>query len=164
MEIVPVDSGELIDVAEKLAYEIWREHYASIVTREQIEYMLENFQSSNIIAKQISEKNYKYFLMKNSEGSFEGYFAIVPGEEDIFLSKIYVRKSSRGKGYGKKSVLFIKDFAERNNFKSIFLTVNKNNSSSIEAYKKIGFCIAGEIKQDIGSGFFMYDYKMRLGV
>ncbi|MDR1195989.1 MAG: GNAT family N-acetyltransferase [Endomicrobium sp.] len=164
MEIVAVDSKELINVAEKIAYEIWREHYVSIITREQIEYMLENFQSADIIAKQISEENYKYFLMKNSEGSFEGYFAIVPGEENIFLSKIYVRKSSRKKGYGKKSVLFVKDFAKKNNCKNIFLTVNKNNLNSIEAYKKIGFSIEGEIKQDIGKGFVMDDYKMRLGV
>ncbi|MDR2426985.1 MAG: GNAT family N-acetyltransferase [Endomicrobium sp.] len=164
MEIIPVETQELIDITEKIAYEIWREHYASIITDEQIEYMLENFQSAEVIAKQISMQNYKYFLMKSQEGSFEGYFAIAADKEHIFLSKIYVRKSRRGKGYGKKAVFFIKDFAEENNFKSIFLTVNKNNINSIETYKKIGFYIEEEIKQDIGNGFFMDDYKMRLVV
>jgi ribosomal protein S18 acetylase RimI-like enzyme len=164
MEIIPVNSQELIDSTEKIAFEIWREHYAPIISSGQIEYMLEKFQSAEIIGQQISEQNYKYFLMKDSGGDFEGYFAVVAQNEDVFLSKIYVRKSCRGKGFGKKSVLYIKDFAAKAGLKSITLTVNRNNTDSIEAYKKMGFRISGEINQDIGKGFYMNDYKMVLDI
>ncbi|MCL1972894.1 MAG: GNAT family N-acetyltransferase [Endomicrobia bacterium] len=164
MEIVSVDKKELIEITSKLAFEIWREHYASIITSEQIEYMLEKFQSAEAIAGQISENNHKYFLIKADSGEIEGYFAVVFLKEDAFLSKFYIRKNSRGKGYGKASLSFIKKIAENNNSEYIWLTVNKNNLNSIEAYKKMGFYIDSEIKQDIGNGFVMDDYKMVLKI
>jgi len=40
------------------------------------------------------------------------------------------------------------------------LTVNKNNTDAIAAYKKIGFRMSDLIKIDIGNGFFMDDFVM----
>ena len=42
----------------------------------------------------------------------------------------------------------------------ISLTVNKHNSNSIEAYKKMGFEIIRPMVTDIGSGYVMDDYYM----
>ncbi|MCL2145136.1 MAG: GNAT family N-acetyltransferase [Endomicrobia bacterium] len=164
IKIIPVENQELILLTEKIAFEIWREHYASIITSEQIEYMLEKFQSAEAIAGQMSENGYKYFLVNDNSGGVNGYFAVSGQEENLFLSKLYIHKNSRGKGFGKASLSFIKDFAKKNNYKYIWLTVNKNNLNSIEAYKKMGFVIDCEIKQDIGNGFIMDDYKMVLAM
>jgi ribosomal protein S18 acetylase RimI-like enzyme len=163
MEIVAVDNNQkLINIVAELADEIWREHYAGIVPAAQIDYMLENFQSAKAVLKQISEKNYKYYLMRADDGKFCGYFAFVIEEDKVFLSKIYVQKDSRKKGYAKKAFAFLKDSAISLKLSSIYLTVNRENARSIEAYKKMNFFIDGEVNQDIGCGFFMNDYKMSL--
>jgi predicted acetyltransferase len=54
-----------------------------------------------------------------------GFFSFAPKDNGIFLSKIYIRKESRGKGYAKQSISFIKDIANKANLKHITLTVNK---------------------------------------
>ena len=162
MEIIAVDNKELINTVARLADEIWREHYKGILEPPQIDYTLENFQSANAVSKQIGEKNYKYYLMRKDDGKFCGYFAFTIEKDKIFLSKIYVQKNCRKKGYAKKAVAFLKDEAKRLNLSSIYLTVNRANARSIEAYKKMDFSIDGEINQNIGRGFFMNDYQMSL--
>jgi RimJ/RimL family protein N-acetyltransferase len=42
----------------------------------------------------------------------------------------------------------------------IYLTVNKRNTSSIEAYLRLGFSREGSQVADIGHGFVMDDYVM----
>ena len=47
---------------------------------------------------------------------------------------------------------------------AITLTVNKNNINSIKAYEKLGFKNTGSVVADIGAGFVMDDYTMRLEI
>ncbi len=47
---------------------------------------------------------------------------------------------------------------------SVILRVNKRNRVAIEAYERIGFVIREPIVSDIGSGFMMDDYLMKLDV
>jgi ribosomal protein S18 acetylase RimI-like enzyme len=164
MEMIAVNNQELINAVAKLADEIWREHYAGIVPSAQIDYMLENFQSATAVLKQIDGKNYKYYLMQEDGGRFCGYFSFAIEKDKIFLSKIYVKKDCRKKGYAKKAFSFLTDTAKNLKLSAIYLTVNRNNAPSIEAYKKMNFSIDGEINQDIGGGFFMNDYQMSLNL
>ncbi|MDR1941878.1 MAG: GNAT family N-acetyltransferase [Endomicrobium sp.] len=164
MQIIKVDDDKLIKAAVQIADEVWRQHYKDIVPCAQIDYMLSNFQSFDAVSKQISEKNYEYYLMMSQDGVFEGYFAALEQDGKLFLSKIYIKKESRKKGYARKSLAFLKEIAKSRNLSQIYLTVNRANSGSIEAYKKLGFCLDGEINQDIGCGFFMNDYQMSLKV
>jgi len=78
----------------------------------------------------------------------------------LFLSKIYIAKSSRGLGFGKIAMNFIEKQAQQLNCKKIYLTVNKYNTNSIKAYQKIGFDKIEELIKDIGNGYVMDDYKM----
>ena len=59
-------------------------------------------------------------------------------------------------------VNMVKDIGIKGGYDYIWLTVNKNNSGSIEAYKRMGFNIIDKIITDIGAGFVMDDYKMQL--
>jgi len=45
-------------------------------------------------------------------------------------------------------------------FSSIWLTVNKFNDDTLAWYKRRGFMAVGNVKKDIGDGFFMDDYLM----
>ena len=55
---------------------------------------------------------------------------------------------------------FLLEYSFKNNLKSIYLTVNKENKSSIGVYNHFGFKIISKQKADIGNGFFMDDYIM----
>jgi ribosomal protein S18 acetylase RimI-like enzyme len=145
-------------MVETLAKEIWTEHYTPIIGKEQVEYMLERFQSGQAIVQQIS-LGILYFLITADE-ELVGYIALHPMSDELFLSKIYVRSDQRGRGYGKKAIQFAETLAHARRLKKIILTVNKNNIDSIKAYERMGFKNTGSLIQDIGNGFVMDDYKM----
>mgnify|MGYP000849910073 CR=1 FL=1 len=158
----PVDSPYFAAQVAELAHEIWSEHYAKILSAEQIDYMLTNMQSAESIWKDIRENNYHYYLLLH-EGMAIGYFAIKYEIEKrtIFLSKIYVLQKYRGQGYGKWIIKFISRLAKIKGCESIWLTVNKNNTLSIHVYNQLGFRTIDSIVTDIGGGFLMDDYVMR---
>ena len=150
-------------ILEKLAKTIWTEHYTPIIGEVQVEYMLEKFQTAEAISKQINEDGYLYFIIDDNKKNC-GYIAVQPKDDELFLSKIYVESSKRGKGYGKKAMQFIMNIAMDYELKKITLTVNKYNSNSIKAYKKMGFECIDSLVQDIGNGFVMDDYKMEKSI
>ena len=152
-----------IRAVAKLAREIWTEHFTAIIGADQVEYMLDKFQSENAITDQIQNKRYTYYLIEKGKQAI-GYCAIVQEEDVLFLSKLYIQKSMRGKGVARKTIDFIKTIALERNLGSITLTVNKNNIGPIEAYEKLGFVNIGPIVQNIGGGFIMDDYKMELSL
>jgi ribosomal protein S18 acetylase RimI-like enzyme len=153
-----VSTNNQIEIVEALAREIWTEHYIPIIGKEQVNYMLDRFQSKQAISEQI-RTGVLYFLMKEYNESI-GYIAVQPKGFELFLSKIYIKSSRRAKGYGKKAVQFAEILAQERGLRKIVLTVNKNNVNTIKMYEKIGFKNVGSLVQDIGSGFVMDDYKM----
>jgi GNAT superfamily N-acetyltransferase len=161
MVYTQVTTDVQIRATARLASEIWTEHFTAIIGADQVDYMLDKFQSENAIANQIRNKGYIYYLIEEDKQAF-GYFAIVPEEDALFLSKLYIRKTMRGKGIARKTIDFIKTIALERNLGRITLTVNKNNVGPIAAYVKIGFVNTGPIVQNIGGGFIMDDYKMEL--
>ena len=50
-----------------LASEIWHEYFVSIITEEQIDYMVEKFQSYPALKKAIEEEHYTYFLASGDQ-------------------------------------------------------------------------------------------------
>jgi ribosomal protein S18 acetylase RimI-like enzyme len=146
-----------------IAQEVWTEHYTPIIGVEQVNYMLKNLHSKEIIAKQITQQNYLCFIIKHIANNV-GYIGIQLKEDELFLSKIYLKSSVRGLGLGKESMRFIKDLAQRNNLPKVSLTVNKNNKNTIAAYYKFGFKKTGEICADIGKGYVMDDLQMELTI
>jgi ribosomal protein S18 acetylase RimI-like enzyme len=147
-----------IQRVEDLAYAIWNEHFTPIIGKAQVDYMLEKFQSVEAITGQI-EQGFQYFLLKTDDGFF-GYTGIQQKADELFLSKLYIKSSERGKGYGRKVVQFLEGMAKEKGMEKITLTVNKNNLDTIKAYEKFGFENLGPIVMDIGGGFVMDDYQM----
>ena len=142
----------------QLADTIWREHYIPIIGLEQVDYMVENYQSAEAMYSQYID-GYHYFMI-NYNNLFVGYISIKKEDYSLFLSKIYISKEYRGKKIGKSAIDFVQEKALEMNCKSILLGVNRFNVNTIAAYKAMGFKIIGEMITDIGSGFIMDDYKM----
>jgi ribosomal protein S18 acetylase RimI-like enzyme len=150
------------DVAEvaRLAREIWNEHYPPIIGQEQVDYMIAKFQSEDAVAGQIAA-GFEYYLIV-LDGTAVGYLAVVPdpGSSSLLLSKIYVRRQSRGRGLGEAALRLAEDICRRQNLGSIRLSVNKRNAGSIAWYEHRGFTSSGPAVKDIGGGFLMDDFIM----
>jgi len=159
MHIEKVSGEDQIDIIENLAGEIWNEYFTAIIGKAQVDYMLEKFQSKKAIIEQLNN-GFLYFLIHNSKDP-AGYIGVHPEEGQLFLSKLYIKLSERGKGYGRKAIEFVEHLAIERKLGIISLTVNRNNSATISIYKKLGFEKRGAIVQDIGNGFVMDDYIMK---
>ena len=158
IELVEVKLNEIKELSG-LAAEIWYEYWTGILSNEQIEYMLDKFQSEKAMINQIKKEAYRYFyLVYNNQKA--GYIGLSNKEGYLFLSKIYIRKKFRHNGLGTRAFDFIKQYAAKNAYNKIRLTVKKDNQNSISAYIKWGFKTVDSIVTDIGSGFVMDDYVM----
>ena len=160
MSIVSVNLPDQIAEVVRLAREIWQEHYTPIIGEKQVDYMLDKFQSQNAIAAQLRD-GYEYYLATRN-GQNAGYAAVIPNSKDtsLMLSKLYVRNSARGHGLGMSMLQFVEDLCRNRGLRMLWLTVNRNNTSSSTWYSRMGFQNAGSIIQDIGGGFVMDDFRL----
>ncbi len=145
-------------IIAKLANSIWTEHYTPIIGEAQVAYMLGKFQSVPAIEDQTNQ-GFSYYLLLH-ENKPVGYFSYSRKDDSLFLSKIYILNSERGKGIGKAGISFMEDQVRELGLKKIQLTVNKYNANSIKAYEKMGFINIDDIVQDIGQGYVMDDYVL----
>ena len=164
IKLVEVTTPSQIERVAAMADEIWHEWFPAVISESQIDYMLEKFQSVGAITEQLGNEGYRYYIIMNS-GEYVGYTAIRPDSDGrLFLSKIYIKKEHRGKGFAKAVFSFLKEFCTENNLHGIWLTVNKHNTDSINVYKKCGFKLIGEGVTDIGGGHVMDDFFFQLDV
>lgn len=159
---VPVTEERGIRQAAVLAEEIWQEHYADILTPEQVRYMVDRFQSSQAIQAHLRE-GVQYRLIE-TEGLPQGYMAYQLQEGKLFLSKLYLRKGARGQGLARQAVAYLEERCREAGTHVIWLTVNKRNSGSIAAYTALGFRTVDAVVTDIGGGYVMDDYIMEKAV
>lgn len=161
LSIERVTTQDHISTVASLAKTIWNQHFVSIIGQEQVDYMLEKFQSAAPIQSQI-DSGYEYYVVSQEGGQFVGYLALVPNETPgkVMLSKVYVLQEARGKGVGEQLLEFAKQRSMELGARSLWLTVNRDNDSSIDWYKRKGFVVTSEAKADIGNGFYMDDFIM----
>jgi ribosomal protein S18 acetylase RimI-like enzyme len=153
------------DIAEvvALAHEIWTEHFPAIIGQEQVDYMLDRFQSNDSIGRQIQADGYEYYLVGDA-GDRAGYFAIHEDADSVQLSKLYLRRAARGRGMGARIIRWVEAESRARGASRIWLTVNKDNAGSIAFYRRMGFEVESAMVTDIGDGFAMDDYLMVRGV
>ena len=162
LEFVEVKLNDIKEFAE-LTTEIWHEYWTCILSNEQIDYMVDKFQSEKAITNQINNENYTYFYIVYDKQK-AGYIGLSNKQDYLFLSKLYLKKEYRHKGLGKEAFNFIKQFAENNGYNKIQLTVNKYNENTINSYNKWGFKTVDSVVTDIGNGFVMDDYIMEYSI
>lgn len=161
MEIrfINVETKEQIGTLAAIADEVWHQHFVSILSLEQIDYMVDKFQSEHAMTDQLQNQGYEYYLLKLKD-SYIGYTGIRKDDDKLFLSKLYILKEFRGKGYASEVFQFLEDLCEKRGLIAIWLTVNRYNDNTIAVYKKKGFEIIKTQVADIGNGYVMDDYVM----
>ena len=160
--MVPVTDDKTVAIVAALAHQIWPEHYTPLIGKAQVAYMLQEFQSTVAIQRQINE-GYLYFLARNPQNQDIGYCSIAHRLDELFLSKLYLSSEYRRTGNGRILMEFVKTLARDRNLPRITLTVHKRNPT-VAVYQKWGFTILEPIVTDIGQGYVMDDYRMGLEI
>lgn len=150
-----------IPLIRELTFAIWPQTYASLLTQEQIDYMLNMMYSESSLQKQMEQDGITFIIIYDEETpvAFAAYNETKP--QVWKLHKIYVLASQQGKGTGKFIIHFIVDEIKRQDAKALQLQVKRDNPAQ-HFYKKIGFEIIETADFDIGNGYFMKDYIMEL--
>lgn len=159
LEVRKAETDTQVREIADLAKVIWNEHFTPIIGKDQVDYMVEKFQSYPALKEQISE-GYEYYQIFSGE-EFCGYTGIHPGEDNrLFLSKLYLKKESRGHHLATGAFSFLKEICRERGYSAIWLTCNKHNDNSLGVYRHFGFEIIDTQEADIGGGFIMDDYIM----
>jgi GNAT superfamily N-acetyltransferase len=158
--ISPLRNADITPVCS-LAREIWLQHYPGIITIKQIEYMLAQRYSSDIISMQVHSGE-AWWDKLEVRGELCGFASYERGREAgaMKLDKLYVHQVVRGKGYGAALIEHVAGVARRQGMETLYLQVNKQNRGSVAAYLRAGFAVANSVTVDIGRGFVMDDYVM----
>lgn len=158
--LLNIRNASVNDVAliRELALNVWPQTYATIISKEQIDYMLEMMYSEDSLKEQLIE-GCIFIIVEEGKVpvGFASYEEIKPA---IFkLHKIYILADQQGKGTGKYVIDHIISHIRLQGAKSLQLQVNRNNNAKL-FYEKLGFKIIKKADFDIGKGYFMNDYVM----
>ena len=144
-----------------LAEEIWWNTYSSIISKEQIRYMLDHIYDLDSIMQQINENEQTYLLLLTDERPvcFASYAPRKENPEVYKLHKIYCLPETQGKGLGKALLEEIENAVTAAGKNTLELNVNRHNRAKA-FYEKMGFEIVYEEDVPIGP-YWMNDYVMR---
>jgi ribosomal protein S18 acetylase RimI-like enzyme len=127
---------------------------------EIIELDIKNFEKCNNIwnmkrNKELKERFYNELLNKTrmtfvytKDEEYIGKISVVFNKNDedysipgmrLYISRIIVKKDCRGKGYGKKLMNFIIEYAKREGYEELSLGVNLDNYIALKLYVELGF-------------------------
>lgn len=141
-----------------VALKTWPIAYREILSKEQMEYMLDMFYSPYALKEQLA--NGHRFFGIHEEGELLGFASVQQFEnETLKISKLYVLPQKQGRNFGRKLIDFIEDLARKEGYKKLTLNVNRFNKSR-HFYEKLSFIIELEEDIEIGKGFLMEDYRM----
>jgi GNAT superfamily N-acetyltransferase len=149
----------------QLAHEIWPVAYGSILSADQLDYMLEGFYSIPSLEKQLIQSGHTFVLALEDHipVGFASFSAKETRPEVIRLHKIYVLPTRQGKGMGKFLLQYVMRTAQELGGTALQLNVNRYNPA-LHFYEKSGFTIVGQEDIDIGKGYFMNDYIMEVPI
>ena len=152
-----------IPTIQQLAHQIWPRAYGDILSKEQLDYMLEQIYSEDALAHQINELKHQFILAIDDKMPI-GYasYAVHDNNSNIYhLHKIYVLPQEQGKSLGKDLLNFVIQKVQKEGGRELQLNVNRYNKA-VHFYQKQGFTIISKEDIDIGNGYFMNDYVMAL--
>jgi ribosomal protein S18 acetylase RimI-like enzyme len=153
-----------IPTIQSLSKSIWNQVYPSIVSQDQINFMLDKMYSTASLTKQMETDHHEFFLGLYSAEPV-GFASISikdPSQSSRYrLHKLYLEPFLHGKGLGKLMVSHLAQLVQSAKANEVELNVNKRNPA-VSFYKHLGFTIEKEVVLDIGNGYVMDDFIMVL--
>jgi N-acetylglutamate synthase-like GNAT family acetyltransferase len=140
-----------------LAKLTWQASYLSIITQEQIDYMLELFYHPTILQEQMQMPTHHFHIGQEHQ-QILGYTHTIEEHSILKLSKLYVLPNTQSKGIGKALLNNVVLLAKELQIKVIELNVNRANKAK-EFYLSQGFQILKEVDIPLDK-FWLNDYVM----
>jgi GNAT superfamily N-acetyltransferase len=150
-----------IKVIREIAFKTWPVTYGEILSRAQIDYMLDLFYSEETLTDKLANIGHDFLVLKENEichgfASCEHHYL---NSNCTRLHKLYFLPEYQGKGMGKLMLDKIIALAKENRSDKLSLNVNRFNKAFV-FYQKMGFEIIAEEDISIGQGYLMEDYIM----
>lgn len=161
VEIIQLGDHQM-SIVQDLAYRIWPSTYGEILSKAQLEYMLDWLYDIQVLRDKVSTGHLYYLIREN--GLATGYLAVEPNHPDagyLRIHNLYVLPDRQGSGLGRALVNQAIDVAFDLDINALHLNVNRFNKAR-EFYEHLGFKVIGEEDIDIGQGYLMEDYIMEL--
>ena len=148
-----------IPLIRQLTFQVWPHTYASILSKEQIDYMLALIYDEAVLEKQIAEEGHEFLIVSDNEEPV-GFAAFSETDHGVFkLHKLYVMGSQQGKSTGSLLLQHVRGILKSRGAKTLRLQVNRYNKAK-SFYEKMGFVVIAEGDFDIGNGYYMNDFIM----
>lgn len=148
-------------IIRSISERTWPSTYGHIISQEQIDFMLDWMYSDASLEEQMN-KGHQFFIAHYNQEDI-GFCSVSKETDSHKLNKLYILPNTQGSGAGTLLLNKAIEIAKAEGSTSLFLQVNKHNSA-YSFYIKKGFVKESEFKFDIGNGYFMDDYVMRLSL
>jgi diamine N-acetyltransferase len=161
MVLISNASKKDIPVIQSIADRTWWATYSSILSKEQLRFMLDYIYSTEMLENVMNNHSQRFILI--SDNGPQGFASFGPRKEDrsIYkLHKLYVLPANHGKGYGRMLLDEVKNRMHQESIWTLDLNVNRYNPAKT-FYEKLGFKVIYEEDVPIGP-YFMNDFVMRL--
>jgi diamine N-acetyltransferase len=159
MKIRLLQKHELF-LTRNLAEKIWPSAYGTILSKEQLSYMLNWMYSIETLEKSFDKGNEFYCAFdKGLPLGFLELEFLSENPNTVKLQKIYVLPSEQKNGLGTKLLQFGIIHSKNKGANKIILQVNRANKA-VQFYLKNNFCIISEEDFPIGNDYYMNDYVM----
>lgn len=154
-----------IPIIQSLSKIVWPVTFASILSQEQIDYMMQMMYSAASLEKQMKEDELYYLLIKDDNNTYLGYLSYQHFTDLSYtkIHKIYVLPDQQGKNIGKTFINYVIQKSRDMGSKALKLNVNRYNKA-LDFYQHLGFSIADIEDIDIGNNFLMEDYVMSMSL
>lgn len=149
------DFSQIFSVASSVMHET----FSDSLPEGQVDYMIGKSLTPEAMRANGKKLDYSYKLVYLN-GEVGGFFAHCPAKHisekanGVFLSQLYLLPFARGKNICEKVV--------RSLAHPVYITVRKEDAATISMYKHIGFKIVDTLARDIGGGYMLDDFIMRL--
>ena len=155
---------EQLPIVIDLTKKIWPVAYGEILSKAQLDYMIDKFYNETAL-RELIQKGHVFYLAQDDNDNYVGFVSYEINSEPnkTKIHKIYVLPETQGTGLGRHFFELVKEKVIENNQKAVFLNVNKYNKA-LFFYEKLGFTIVKDEVIDIGNGYVMDDYVMEVAV
>lgn len=136
-----------------------------------------DFESNHQMESHLTIDDYKNIAKNRFEAGNEEWFGLkiydiivgyvtlkddFPGHKHCEVYWLSVRNSFQGKGYGKKLMFFIEDYAKKKGFRKVCLYTNKEMLKTRGFYERIGYELVNEFPDYYSDGGIAVLYAKKL--
>lgn len=159
MIVRKAERAEDIEIIQRLARSTWPSTYGSILTTEQIEYMLDQSYNTETLKGQMESGHCFLIAEQDSEAIGFAGFSIDTDKAVAKLHKLYVSPLVQQSGSGKALITEVVRICKEAGAGKLQLNVNRYNKAK-GFYEKQGFVVIREEDIAIGQGYYMNDFVM----